>query len=230
MAIRWSKKDLRELRKNVQRFNAKITRTEKKNPAAREFLPERLNVRDIQEGITERRDLNNLNKSINRFMQRGAENLVTLGNGVVTTKWQKRELEIKRATVNRQRAARRKVVGEVPERGMGTTEQYKARPLQSLEEVSREQWDAFVERIEKEASFTQRNIRDERYLANWTQGLFNVFGEEKAMRILAATENLSRSDLITAIIDNDYLTEDFIYDLTNIDVKMERMITELGRP
>lgn len=228
MSIRWRKSDIAELRTLVRKFNAKITRVSKKNPAVVEFLPERLNVKDIQEGITERKDFNNLKKSVSRFMQKGAENLVTMQNGIVITQYQKKELEIQRNSINRKRAQARKEAGELQPGRMGTIEQWANRILDKAEDIRRENWESYVKRLEKQSKEAYYVRRDETYLANWVQGLFSTFGDEWAFELLDATEDIDRKKLIDAIIENDALSLGFVYDLTELKDKKQRLLDELA--
>lgn len=228
MAIRWRKSDIAELRNYVRKFNAKITRAVKKNPAAREFLPERLSVKEIQERITERKDYNNLKKSINRFMKKGAENLVTMANGIVVTQYQKKELEIQRQIVNRKRAQARKEAGELQPGRMGKIEHWAYKALGLPEMTQAEQWGKYVETLEKQSKEAYYVQRDEQYLANWLQGLFTQFGDEWAKEIIDATSVLDRSKLINAIIKNDALSLGFVYDLTELEAKKQRLLDEIA--
>lgn len=228
MAIRWRKNDIKDLQNYVRKFNAKITRTEKKNPAAKEFLPQRLNVRDLQESITERKDFNNLKRSVDRFMKRGAENITQLANGVTTTKWQKEEWNIQRATINRRRAAAARKAKEVPSGRMGKIEQFENAPLPELENVEPESWQRYVDRLERQAKESYVTGRREQYLANWVQGLFSEFGEAAAMEILQATEGIDRKKLTDALIDNDALSLGFVYSLVELEDRKERLLAELA--
>lgn len=229
MSINWRKSDIKDLRNYVRKFNAKITRLNKKVPGIKEFLPERLSVQQLRESITERRDFNNLKKSVDRFMRKGAENLVKLGNGITTTKWQKKELEIKRSIINRRRAKAREEVGEVPQGRIGTVVQWENKALKRLEEVSKESWEAFVSRLEKQSQQAYITGRDEQYLANWVQGLYAEFGDEWANQIIAATSDLDRGKLINAIKNNDTLSLGFVYSLVELEARRDRLLAELSQ-
>lgn len=224
MAIRWSKSDIKKLRSYVSKFNGKITRTEKTNPGVSDYLPSRLNVQEITSSMLSRKDLNNLYKSIDRFMRKGSERLTTLKNGIIVTQYEKREREIQLATVNRQRIAKGKLE-RLP--GIGRVKDWESSKLKKIEDVKQEEWERFTKRLEKEYSETERIIKDERYLANWTQSLFSVFGDALAMRILNETSDIDRSKLIEAVMDNIDLNLDFVYDLIDAEIKANRIIEEL---
>jgi len=90
----FSKQDNLTLAKQVKRFNRKAKRIIQKYENENIMLPELLSVKKIKEDIQYKQDLNNLYRSINRFMQRGSEELTTIGKNVKITKWQKHEIEL----------------------------------------------------------------------------------------------------------------------------------------
>ena len=228
MAIRWRNEDIAKLRNHVRKFNAKITREIKKNPKLKEFLPERLNVNELRDTITTRRDFNNLIKSVNRFMEKKATQIVTLGNGVSLTRWEKRELQYKRAAVNNRKRKKRRVVGEVPKGRPGTLDQYDAMDLKDISDVSATAFEGLRERILRESKQSYWDNKQQQMLANWTQGLFNAFGESKALEILKATEKLDRSDLLELIQTRDDFSISFMYEDISVQDKYEYLLEELS--
>lgn len=93
--IPFRQKDEAKLKKEVNRFNRKLKRVQKKyENEDRLMLPEPLKIKDIKTNIKDRRDLNNLYKMINRFMRRGSEEIVQTDSGVKMTKFQRNEFRI----------------------------------------------------------------------------------------------------------------------------------------
>ena len=90
----FSKQDNVNLSKQVKRFNRKAKRIIQKYENENIMLPELLSVKKIKEDIQYKQDLNNLYRSINRFMKKGSEELTTIGKNVKITKWQKHEIEL----------------------------------------------------------------------------------------------------------------------------------------
>lgn len=227
MAIRWRNEDITKLRNHVRKFNAKITRELKKNPSLKEFLPERLNINELRDSITTRRDYNNLIKSVNRFMEKKATQIVTLGNGVSMTRWEKRELQYKRAAINNRKREERKLVGEVPKGRAGTLEQYNARDLKKLDEIPKAAFEGFRNRLKRESQESYIIRKNEQFLANWTQAVFNAFGDEKATAILKATEKLERSELLELILSRDDFSISFMYEDIAVQDKFDYLMDEL---
>lgn len=113
--IKWTTADEKALTVAVRNFNSKITRTEKKiSPNEKNALPERVSVKAIKELITTRQDLNRELNSLRRFMEKGAEELITISDSSIddsnynlkTTKYQKQEISIRLGVINRRRKKR----------------------------------------------------------------------------------------------------------------------------
>ena len=62
--IKWRLQDRKTLARTVKNFNAKITRLEKKHPELKEFLPEKISVKDLKNNIETRQDFNRELKSL----------------------------------------------------------------------------------------------------------------------------------------------------------------------
>lgn len=93
--IPFRQKDEAKLKKEVNRFNRKLKRVQKKyENEDRLMLPEPLKIKDIKTTIQDRKDLNNLYKMINRFMKRGSEEIVQTDSGVKMTKFERNEFRI----------------------------------------------------------------------------------------------------------------------------------------
>ena len=227
MAIRWRKKDLHNLRKAVKRFNAKIDRIAKKNPQVKQYLPEKMSVRQIRTEITERKDFNRILKSVNRFMQRGAENLTTLGNGVIITRFEKRELQYARQSINARRAAARRRAAEFSGAGMGSVQYWENQPVKNLDEINIRNFENFTKRLKEEIKESRQIEKRDMFLANWTQALFNAFGDDLAQQVLRETENIDRDTLVEMLEYNPAADIDFVYSPIEAQALASRLIEEI---
>jgi thymidine phosphorylase len=184
--IKWRQSDEERLNKEIKRFNAKIDRELKKHPEKEDLLPQKLRKKEVKADTQERKELNNLFNSINRFMKRNATDVMTNKNGVQTTKWEKNEIAIKVAVINRHRALERKIVENTPatDRGvltgqkrgeMGDIRTQELQPKKfNFENIkSIKDWDKFVESVEKQASTSYITGKMELYKANYIQALEN---------------------------------------------------------
>lgn len=176
--IRWRNQDIKLLQKTVKNFNAKISRILKKNPAASEYLPAKVSVKQIRAEIDSRQDFNNLIRSLQRFSRKGAEKPVVNKQGVIVTSWERKEVGYKVAKINRFRTRERKRVNPQPGLGnMKTIEEMNLSPKNiKWEDRSKKSWDAFKQAVERQAKSRYNQKRAELYKENYIKALNNVFG------------------------------------------------------
>lgn len=98
MAIRYDKKLNQEINKTIKNFNQKIARLEKEN---KELLPTRVTKRDIKSEVYNRTELQRKLKELQRFSQRGAEEVITTSGGVRLTKYELGNLKRESARIKR---------------------------------------------------------------------------------------------------------------------------------
>lgn len=108
--IRWTENDSKQLSKAVKNFNAKVKRLEAKYSDIPDMvLPEKVTMKEMREVIGTRRDLQKELKSLQKFTQRGSEEVVKANtkDTILLTKWQKDELLKREKVINKARAERR---------------------------------------------------------------------------------------------------------------------------
>lgn len=118
MAIRYDKKLNQEINRTIKNFNQKIARLEKQD---RELLPSKITKKDLKSNVYTRTELYRKLKELQRFSNRGAEDIIATGGGVRLTKYDyqniKREnARIKRnitREINRLRTEKPKVFGKI---------------------------------------------------------------------------------------------------------------------
>ncbi len=115
--IRWNTNQKERLKKTVKRFNAKIAREAKKSNIASEYLPKKLNIKELRQSITTAKDLNLLEKSVQRAFKKDAFKLIKNEKGVTTTKYEKREVGIQVRRINLKRSYERKKANLTFEKG-----------------------------------------------------------------------------------------------------------------
>lgn len=118
--IKWRLEDERELASVARDFNRKLGRLIDKNPKLSSILPQfynpsteqlesSVNVNNLKQVITTRRDYNRILNMLKRFLKEGAEEIVDApGNeyGSRTTKWHIREMGRLKAIVNQRKKLR----------------------------------------------------------------------------------------------------------------------------
>lgn len=116
--IRYDKKLNQEINRTIKNFNQKIARLEKQD---RELLPSKITKKDLKSNVYTRTELYRKLKELQRFSNRGAEDIIATGGGARLTKYDyqniKREnTRIKRnitREINRLRVEKPKVFGKI---------------------------------------------------------------------------------------------------------------------
>ena len=226
--IKWRDSDEKELDKAVRKFNAKRTRLIKQVPELEEFLPPKASTKAIKESVKTRRDLNNELNSIDRFMRKGAEKPIVTKEGVKTTAYEKKELQIKIRAINNRRAAERKKANVSTEKGtMGTIRANNLQPKQvNIDKVKKSDWNKFVESVEKQARDSYASDKYERYKENFLKGLENAFGES-GNDLIELAKQIDPETLSQMYFDDPILQIDFIYDPLEMQTKIDAMTEHL---
>ena len=94
--IRWTKGDAIKLGKAIADFNKAVKALE--NEINRLYLPEVREYKEVKESLLKRSELNKIIRSMQRFARyESSADLVTLPNGEILTRWEKKELDYARA-------------------------------------------------------------------------------------------------------------------------------------
>lgn len=222
--IKWRDSDRKALATAVRKFNAKRTRLLKQVPELEDFLPKKASVKDIKDSIRTRRDFNNELKSLERFLVKGAEKPIVTKEGVKTTQYQKREIQIKVNAINARKRAELKKAAPSTEKGtMGTIRENNLLPKNAdINKVRKSDWAKYVESVEKQSKDSYSDERIERYKENYLKGLETAFGE-KGNRIKQLVSQLSGDVLMDMYYNDPVLQLDFIYDPLEMEVRIEAM-------
>lgn len=98
MAIRYDKKLNQEINRTIKNFNQKIARLQKEE---KELLPSRITKRDLKSEVYTRTELQRKLKELQRFSERGAEEVMTTKGGVRLTKYEIGNIKRESARVKR---------------------------------------------------------------------------------------------------------------------------------
>lgn len=227
--IKWRDTDEKELAKAVRKFNAKRTRLIKQVPELEEFLPPKQSTKDIKNAIKTRRDYNNALNSLERFMRKGAEKPIITKEGIKTTAYEKKEIEIKVRAINQRRAVELKKAAPSTEKGtMGTVRNNNLKPKKyDIDKIKKSDWEKFKESVEKQARDSYFQNKYERYKENFMKALENVFGE-KGKKLQEIVKQIPAEQLTQMYYDNPILQIDFIYDPLEMQVKIDAMVEHLN--
>ncbi len=220
--IKWRNKDFAKLKRVVKNFNAKITRILNKNPYASGYLPDKISYKELKVSIEYRSDFNNIINSLKRFSAKGAEKMVHGINRPVT-KWERKEVAIKKGVLNRIRAVERKKLNPSPLTGtMGIINEMQLRP-KSYPTGKTADWDVFRAQVFKLTSQKYRAEKSEKYLQNWKKAANNNLGRYATIVNILA-ERMGGKDLNDAYVRNDDLQIDYHYTEMDQAIKAGKII------
>lgn len=188
--IRWSKKDEERISNIVRRFNMKVGRLLKKEPSLKQVLPEKITKDKFKDNIYSRNDFLRKIKHYERFLKRGAEDLITLPSGLITTAWHKREAKISASSITRKRAkeSERRSKIEITDYGAPTGFYYtpkqgksysnELRPRSgSIEKIkTRKEFSEFFKMLEKQDTEDYFQKKARIYKQNYIKKFEDVFG------------------------------------------------------
>jgi hypothetical protein len=109
----WKKSDEKKLSSYVQKFNAKRTREQRKNPNMAAVLPEKLDTQLLRKNIKNRKQLNIYYKQIERFMKTELK-IVTNSQGFAVTNYELNEVRYSVQSENARRRHEQKIIDNIP--------------------------------------------------------------------------------------------------------------------
>lgn len=237
--IRWNQSDEKELTRLVKNYNAKINRILKKDPDMKEFLPNRVKKKDLKAEIVTRSDLKKQMNSLKRFLKKGSEEIVYNdlegSDRFGITKYEKREIEIKVATINRLKSLRRKEIGELPVTTRGKNVGYTNKQAQRMEKLQLLQPKIFDFKTKKKRDFEHFkkglenadvyiNMKDIILRDNYVDSLYEHLGENKYTKEIAEKiESLPIDKFISKYYSDKEAVIEFIYDPIQAAHKLEEL-------
>lgn len=226
--IKWRNEDKTRLSNTVRQFNAKITRTLKKNPELAPYLPERLTVQGLRDKIQTRQDFNREVKSARRFLKPGAETPVTSATGIRTTRWEKQEVGIKVGVINRRRNRELKEMNPTTEKGtMGTIRENNLRPKKyDIDKIKASDWDMFVYGVEKQIMSGYTAQKNELYKQNFIKAVKTAFGS-KGTEIVEMAQSIPADILVELYYNDPVLQVEFIYNPLEMQIKIDNIVEHL---
>lgn len=224
--IRWTQAQVKELYRDVRLYNSLRTKAIKKDPAIEQYLPEKLNVHELREGIATRKELKALTAYVDQE-RRYKFNVVYTPSGNILTE---RELEETRALVNianreKRKAAKRR--GIKPTGQMGSEAAAELRPTRTdVENISRENWAKFRASVEAKADPDYYQWEAETYKQNYIETLWGQLGAtENVLEIVEMVEKIPAETMIAAGKQDPRLLIGFIY--PNDPDEVDYIISEL---
>ena len=230
--IRWRNNDVAEIERLVRNYNAKLYRIQKKDPSAVDYLPSKLNKKEVMKSIETRQDFKRVSASIKRFSQRGAEKPFTSDRGLKTTQWAVDEFKRNQKEENKRRAAQRKKLGEMEVKQGGKPTGAKRKEMgrikeNAVKESTKDPKHMSAKEFEKASRMMENKMR-ESYNAeqrrqmqiNYIRGLMREGYDEELTNYLLTVP----TDKFMEVIDTDESASfDFIYDPLALKVRQDEL-------
>lgn len=192
--ISWGTTDEQRLESTIKKFNKKIYNLRHRNPELKDILPDTI-TKDIKKEMIEkfktssRSEFNKNLNSLERFLNKGSEREIISKTGNRVTKWEKNEVALKVAQINRERTKQRKEYEnlEATTRGektglkrgeMGSERLNELKPKKFNFDKIRggKEWEKFKESIERQSNPDTRQSIYEQYKENYLKGLDSFGG------------------------------------------------------
>lgn len=227
--IKWRNIDRVTLSKTVQQFNAKLTRTLKRNPELIDILPDRITVKDVRESIQTRDDFNRAIKSYKRFLKKDATKIVSNKQGLRTTKWQRNETQYKVNRINQIRRAERKRANVSTEKGtMGTILENNLKDKNyNFNTIQPQNWNKIMNQINKMISENYMDDMYVRYQQNYIKAMFNVMPPDMAATLQEMVNKFTPEQFTQLYYSNPLLGIDYFYSPEDIQSVYDTILEEL---
>lgn len=227
--IKWRNIDRVTLSKTVQQFNAKLTRTLKRNPELIDILPDRITIKDVRESIQTRDDFNRAIKSYKRFLKKDATKIVSNKQGLRTTKWQRNETQYKVNRINQIRRAERKRANVSTEKGtMGTILENNLKDKNyNFNTIQPQNWNKIMNQINKMISENYMDDMYVRYQQNYIKAMFNVMPPDMAATLQEMVNKFTPEQFTQLYYSNPLLGIDYFYSPEDIQSVYDTILEEL---
>ena len=226
-----NKRDNETLKKEVRKFNAKIDKLAKKDPAIASSLPEKIKVKDIKSIIHSRDDLKTELQSLRKFVNnKTATKLVPAPNNandtILITKWQRDDMLEREAKINDVRRARKQEYENLPAKdrgaeleytvaerqqqiGMGKAEEKMYNDINAFTE-NQSHWDIKAKHrtLRKESQSEYWTMRDYLVRENYIKSIERNYSETEAQDILSKLRNMDIGDFMETFYQEDIEIQD----------------------
>lgn len=218
--IRWKSGEQDELKKLIDRYNAKIYRSAK----AGYTTPKTISKKGLT--FSDRKQLERFKGDINRYLKIKPSLNVTTKEGVTLPKWYYEQLKVDVQRINSARAKQYKDLGlkEINpwERGlMGRVQHLALKPKQMPGRVKKEYFKDYIKSVEKQKADSYTTWRNQIYAENYltalsTAGLFSV---EEISQIEEAIKKMGYNNFYKLCILYEPPNVDFVYSATKTSLR-----------
>ena len=240
-SIRWRQRDLDELQRTINNFNAKLYRMQKKNPDMSDILPSRLTKTNLKNEIATRQEYNKIIQSLQEFSKRGGEGeLPSEDAPIQKTEWEISHQKTRAQLANKRQAEKRddltkrnvKVGGRdtgVPRASMGRIRENEGKPVtENLDKKkSTEEFEKAVRNIDAKLN---RQLIDKKQLMmrnNYIKGLADygfLDDEETAEKLMQYIMGVSQDTFVNTVVDDEFATFEWYKDKQAFETRLKGII------
>lgn len=222
--IRFTEKDAARLSQTIRNFNAKIDRIAKRDPAAAAYLPQKQSVRaiknEIKSGHVARADFNREIKSMTRFSRKGVEAAIKSETGLVMTKWEKRETQIKVNIINARRRREANAIQSRPTFGAHNKTDLKnlaPKPFDTNSIQPGREWRMYVDSVEKQVSSRYLLEQQQAYKDKYLKAIARQLGLS-GKALYEYVSQLDPKEISDAMYEDPLLKIEYAYDPAAADI------------
>lgn len=211
--IAWRKSQQNKLTNAVRKANAKITREVKKNPLLKDYVPPKLNAKQLKTEIKTAKDLNALVSSVNRMFKPNAFDPVITEQGIKTTKYEIKDLSLKVKRINKFREQEKKDANVSTKKGtMGTIRSNELRPkVFNPNKLTKQEWENYKRQTGKQSSYSNYGDKVELYKENYIKAVYKQLGNI-GQPLADYVETLDPEFMYNMYYEDPVLAIDFPYD------------------
>lgn len=221
-----------ELKKSVKNFNSKNLRAFKQNDEIREYLPDRVSVKDVYEKMESAKDVSRETKAFQRFSKKDALDVVKSKRGAKALKWEIEETKIKEGLVNEEKAKKRERIEKTPvsiggestdvtRAEMGKIKDNSLRDTnKNFENLSQKEWELHKRHIDNMLNAKYKKEHNEIMRENYIRGLReNGFLDNNNLEDII--RSIDFDTFITTVETDETATFDFYKEPQAWETRME---------
>lgn len=208
-SIKWRDIDEQRIRDAARAFNRKIRSIERTDPHLAPYQPARVNIKDLIRELKQgnRSDYNIKLNQLHRYLRDGAENLYVTKSGVITTKWQKSEINNMFNAINQRRRSQAKLLSSGYNDIKIRTDLLPRK--NTSESIPSGVFNLFVKNLEKQLRESDLQSKAEQYKDNYKKAIYSVYGNDQ--ELLDLVDNLGIESLYNGYYSDPILQIDYIY-------------------
>lgn len=226
-SFKWGYDEITRLEKELKRFNAKISRVNKKHPELNNVQPKKIKKKEFMNRITSSEELDRELDYLSQYSKRNMEYPIQSQTGNKVTRWERSIIQQKVDLINERREEERKKYNiDRPDKQIGTMKQneFKPKSFNFDKKKGGKEWEKFKESIEKELRRDNEESL-QRYKQNYLDSI--ILNLQETGNDLWIFLKEVPADVIYRMYweDDELLKIDFVYDPLEAKVKADAILS-----